>query len=260
MLKGRRALVTGSLGGIGFATARALADRGCQVMIHGLADAAQAESVRAELEKTTGAKVAVSRADLSQLEEVDQLVADVQAALGPIDILVNNAVTRHTGPVEDIPVKTWNLALAVNLTAPFRLIQLTLPGMKERGWGRIVNIASNWGLTGTVNRSDYVATKHGLIGLTRAVALEALQFGVTCNAVTPGATLTPNARRQLDDLARSSGEEPEKVVKTFLSTRQPSGRFVMPEDVAELIVFLCGDAAREMTGSPISIDGGWVAM
>jgi 3-hydroxybutyrate dehydrogenase len=260
MLKGRCALVTGSLGGIGFATASALANRGCDVMIHGLADPAHAEGVRVKLAEATGVKVAVSNADLSHLEEIDQLVAEAQAALGPIDILVNNAVTRHAGPVEDIPITTWSLALAVNLTAPFRLIQLTLPGMKKRGWGRIINIASNWGLTGTRNRSDYVATKHGLVGLTRAVALEALPFGVTCNAVAPGATLTPNARRQLDELARSSGDEPEKVVQTFLGTRQPSGRFVMPEDVAELIVFLCGTAAREMTGSPISIDGGWVAM
>ena len=260
MLKGRCALVTGSLGGIGFATAGALANRGCDVMIHGLSDAKHAEDVRAKLAEATGVKVAVSSADLAHLEEIDQLVEEAQAALGPIDILVNNAVTRHAGPVEEMPIATWSLALAVNLTAPFRLIQLTLPGMKKRGWGRIINIASNWGVTGTRNRSDYVATKHGLVGLTRAVALEALPFGVTCNAVAPGATLTPNARRQLDELARSSGDDLEKVVQTFLSARQPSGRFVMPEDVAELIVFLCGTAAREMTGSPISIDGGWVAM
>jgi 3-hydroxybutyrate dehydrogenase len=260
MLKGRCALVTGSLGGIGFATASALANHGCNVMIHGLGDTAQAESVRVKLAEATGVKVAVSSADLSRLDEIDGLVAHAQGALGPIDILVNNAVTRHAGPIEDIPIATWDLALAVNLTAPFRLIQLTLPGMKTRGWGRIINIASNWGLTGTRNRADYVATKHGLVGLTRAVALEALPFGVTCNAVAPGATFTPNARRQLDELSRSSGDEPEKTVQTFMSTRQPSGRFVMPEDVAELIVFLCGNAAREMTGSPISIDGGWVAM
>ena len=216
MLKGRCALVTGSLGGIGFATAGALANRGCDVMIHGLSDAKHAEDVRAKLAEATGVKVAVSSADLAHLEEIDQLVEEAQAALGPIDILVNNAVTRHAGPVEEMPIATWSLALAVNLTAPFRLIQLTLPGMKKRGWGRIINIASNWGVTGTRNRSDYVATKHGLVGLTRAVALEALPFGVTCVDHQPGVLALQERCKGFTD-----GFAPGKV-KYVPTTRDPT--------------------------------------
>jgi 3-hydroxybutyrate dehydrogenase len=260
MLNGKCALVTGSLGGIGHATARALAGRGCKVMIHGLGDPAVAEELRRGLADEFGVPVAVSGADLSKAANVEGLVAETEQKLGPIEILVNNAVTRYAGPVERIPVDKWEEALAVNLSAPFHTIRLTLPGMKERRWGRIVNIASAWGLTGTRDRADYVATKHGLVGLTRAVALETLEFGITCNAVAPGATLTPNAERTLQGRMAASGKDREAVMKDFFLERQPARRFVMPEDVAELVVFLCGHAAREMTGSPISIDGGWYAM
>ncbi len=260
MLKGKCALVTGSMGGIGGATARKLASLGCSVMIHGLATPEEGKTKRGEIATEFGVKASFSGADLAKLPEIEELVAATERELGPIDILVNNAVTRHAGPVDEIPTAVWDLAVAVNLSAPFHLIRRTLPGMKQRGWGRIVNIASNWGLTGTRNRGDYVATKHGLVGLTRAVALETLEHGITCNAIAPGATLTPNAERQLATLMANSGKDRKTVEQEFFRSRQPSGRFVRPEDVAELIAFLCSDAAREMTGSPISIDGGWTAM
>jgi 3-hydroxybutyrate dehydrogenase len=260
MLKGKCALVTGSIGGIGHATARALAQRGCNVMIHGLEQPAVVEEKREAIAKEFGVKVASSRADLSKPAEIENLIRETESKLGPIEILVNNAVTRQQGPLDEMAVEKWDLALAVNLSAPFHTIRLTLPGMKQRGWGRIINITSNWGQTGTRNRADYVASKHGLVGLTRAVALETLEYGITCNAIAPGATLTPNAERTLQTRMQASGKDREATMQDFFKERQPAGRFVMPEDVAELIVFLCGHSAREMTGTPIAIDGGWYAM
>jgi 3-hydroxybutyrate dehydrogenase len=260
MLKGKCALVTGSMGGIGGATARKLASLGCNVMIHGLAAPEDGKARRDEIAAEFGVKTSFSGADLSKLPELEQLVSTTERELGPIEILVNNAVARSAGPIDEMSTEVWDLALAVNLSAPFHLARRTLPGMKKRGWGRIINLASNWGLTGTRNRGDYVATKHGLVGLTRAIALETLEFGITCNAVAPGATLTPNAERQLNKLMAESGKDRKTVEQEFFRSRQPAGRFVRPEDVAELIAFLCSDAAREMTGSPVSIDGGWLAM
>jgi 3-hydroxybutyrate dehydrogenase len=260
MLKGKCALVTGSTQGMGLATATVLASRGCNVMLHGLADPKDAEEKRQKIAAAYGIKAGFHGANLSRLDEIEDLVRATEQALGSVDILVNNAVTRHRGLLEDIPVEKWNEAIAVNLSAPFHLIRLTLPGMKRRRWGRIISIASNWGLTGTKNRGDYVATKHGLVGLMRAAALETLEFGITCNAIAPGSTLTPHAERQLRERMEQSGKTREEAMKDFFMERQPSGRFVMPEHVGELIAFLCTDAAREMTGTPISIDGGWLAM
>lgn len=259
-LDGKSAIVTGSIDGIGYATATALAMRGSNVMLNGFADADFIEQRRAAIEKAHGVAVRYNAADLSKPSDIEALVGDAEQNLGPVDILVNNAVTRWRGPLEEIPPEKWDYAIAVNLSAPFHLIRLTLPGMKSRGWGRIVNMASNWGQTGTRDRGDYVATKHGVVGLTRAVALETLEHGITCNAICPGATLTPHAERQINERIAQSGKSREDVLKDFFTARQPSGRFVRPEDVAELIAFLCRDAAREMTGTPISIDGGWLAM
>jgi len=258
-LSGRHALVTGSVGGIGYATAKALAEDGCAVMLHGLADPAEAEKVRAGLAAETGVVVGFHGADLSDPSQIEDLFAYAESFLGPIDILVNNAVVRHYSLVEDFPLESWSKALAVNLTAPFHLSKLAMRGMKARGWGRIVNMSSNYGQTGVVNRVDYCATKAGILGLTRAVALEGLAFGVTCNAICPGATLTPHAERQLAERAAVSNKSRDELMADLLAERQPSRRFVRPEDVASLIHFLCGESAREMTGTPISIDGGWLA-
>jgi 3-hydroxybutyrate dehydrogenase len=259
-IAGKCALVTGSIGGIGYATVRALAGQGCHVMMNGLGDLAEIEQKRKSLGDEFRVKVGFNGADLSNVGHIEELVRATERELGPIDILVNNAVARNFHPIDEMPVDRWNYALAVNLSAPFHLIRLTLPGMKSRHWGRIVNMASNWGLTGTVGRGDYVATKHGVVGLTRAVALEALPHGVTCNAICPGSTLTPHAERQIQERMDKGGKSREETVKEFLAQRQPSGRFVLPEQVADLIVFLCSEAASEMTGSPVSIDGGWYAI
>lgn len=259
-IAGKCALVTGSTSGIGQATARALAGQGCHVMLHGLADPTEGEQKRKDLAEEFRVKVGFNGGDLSDVAQIEELVRATVRDLGPIDILVNNAAARNAQAIEELPVDRWNYAIAVNLSAQFHLIRMILPGMKSRQWGRIINIASKWGLTGTVNRSDYVATKHGVVGLTRAVALEALPYRVTCNAICPGLTLTPHAEHQIKERMERGGKNYEETVKEYLGQRQPSGRFVMPEQVACLIVYLCSEAASEMTGSPINIDGGWHAL
>lgn len=259
-IAGKCALVTGSTGGIGHATARALAGQGCHVMLHGLADPTEGEQKRKGLADEFRVKVGFNGADLSDSAQIEELVRATERELGPIEILVNNAAVRNAHAIDELPVDRWNYAIAVNLSAQFHLIRMILPGMKRRQWGRIINIASKWGLTGTVNRSDYVATKHGVVGLTRAVALEALPYRITCNAICPGLTLTPHAERQIKERMDRGGKNYEETIKEYLAQRQPSGRVVMPEQIADLIVFLCSEAASEMTGSPINMDGGWHAV
>jgi 3-hydroxybutyrate dehydrogenase len=257
---GKVALVTGSTAGIGYAILRALAAQGCHVMMNGLGDPAEIEAKRAALQDETGVKVRFDGADLAEPAQVGALFEAAERTLGPVEILVNNAVTRNFHSIEDLPFEQWQQAVAVNLSAPFRLTQLALPGMKARRWGRIVNMASNWGLVGTTGRADYVATKHGVVGLTRATALEALPYNITCNAIAPGAVLTPHAERQVHARMERDGTQWDEAARAFLATRQPSGRFVQPAQVADLIVFLCSPAASEMTGTPVSIDGGWNAV
>lgn len=257
---GKCALVTGSIGGIGHATLRALAAQGCNVMMHGLGDQAEIAQKRKAVAEEFGVKVTFNGGDLSKPEQIEELVRATERELGPIELLVNNAAIRNAYPIDEMPPERWDYALAVNLSAPFHLIRLILPGMKRRRWGRIVNIASKWGLTGTVNRADYVVTKHGVVGLTRAVALEALPYNVTCHAICPGLTLTPHAEGQIKLRMEQSGKNYEETIKEYLAERQPSRRLIMPEQIADLIVFLCSEAASEMTGSPINIDGGWNAL
>jgi 3-hydroxybutyrate dehydrogenase len=258
-LKGRCALITGSTQGMGWATARALASQGCNVMLHGLAPADKAESLRASLTDEFKVKAAFCGTELADPQKNEEMVAQAERELGPIDILVNNAAIRTGKKLEEVTLERWNYAIAVNLSAPFQLIKRTIPGMKDRKWGRIVNIASNLGLTGGVNRTDYVSTKHGLVGLTRAVAMEALPYRVTVNAICPGATLTPHAEHQLQEIMAKSSQPRDEVIGDFLKAKQPSRRFVLPEQIADLVVFLCSEAASEMTGTPISMDGGWMA-
>jgi 3-hydroxybutyrate dehydrogenase len=259
-IAGKCALVTGSTQGIGLAIARALAAQGCHVMMNGLGDLSETEATRKSLIDEFGVMVSFCGANLSEVDQIGKMVEQTEEELGPVEILVNNAATRNAYMVEDIPPERWDYALAVNLSGPFHLIRLTLPGMKSGQWGRIINIASNLGLTAIAKRADYVANKHGLIGLTRAVAVEALPYRVTANAICPGSTLTPHAERQIKERMEKEGKSREEAIKDFLATKQPSRRFVLPEQVADLTVFLCSDAASEITGSPISIDGGWMAM
>jgi 3-hydroxybutyrate dehydrogenase len=259
-LAGRTALVTGSTGSVGLAIATALAQHGCKVMLNGLEPPDAGDAKAAELARATGRKVAFHPADLTDVAQIEDMVRATESRLGPVDVLVNNAVTRNFSHIDALSKVDWDRALAVNLSAPFHLIKLTLPGMKARKWGRIINLASNWGLTGTVGRSDYVASKHGLVGLTKAVALEALPHNVTCNALAPGSILTPHAERQVRERMARDKLDWDVAAQEFLKTRQPSGRFVTGEKVAQLIVFLCSDAASEMTGNPIAMDGGWLSI
>lgn len=258
MLKGKTALITGSLDGIGFAIAEALAAKGCSVMLNGFGDDALVKERVATL-AALGVAAGHHGADLSQPAQIEAMVAETERRLGPVDILVNNAVTRHNAEIEELPVEQWNYALAVNLSAPFHLIRRTIAGMKQRRWGRIINLASTYGVVGTARRTDYCTTKHGLVGLTRVVALEGVRFNVTCNALCPGAVATPNTRKLLAERQAASGLSEDETMARFLAERQPSGRLVTPQKVAALAAFLCSDEASEITGTPLAVDGGWLA-
>jgi 3-hydroxybutyrate dehydrogenase len=254
-LRGRVALVTGSTGGIGLAVARSLAAAGSDIVLHGLATPAEAAPEVAAIAGRHGVRVRYRRADLARPDEIEAMVAE----LGGPDILVNNAATRHFGPVEDTPASDWDMDLAVNLSAAFHLIRLALPAMRRRGWGRIVNMASIYGLIGATGRVGYVTTKTALIGLTRAVALEAARSGVTCNAICAGSTLTPNIEDRIRAAMAASGLDRADAAARFLEGKQPTGRFVEAEAVGAMAAFLCGEAGRDITGVALPMDGGWSA-
>jgi len=258
MLNGRSALITGSLDGIGYAIAQALARRGCAVMLNGFGDVALIEA-RVKALRDLGVDADYHGADLSVPSQIEDLVATAEARFGAIDIAVNNAVTRTWGNIDELAVERWNYALAVNLSAPFHIIRLTMPGMKRRQWGRIINLASNYGMAGTARRVDYVSTKHGLVGMTKVAALEGLPYNITANAICPGATLTPNARKLVAARMAAKNLSEEDAITDYLSDRQPSRRFIAPEKVAAFAAFLCSEDASEITGTPLAIDGGWLA-
>jgi 3-hydroxybutyrate dehydrogenase len=253
MLRGRRALVTGSTGGLGLAVARRLAAEGCALLLHGLA--APAEVPAAALAEEFGVAVAYHRADLAD----PAATAAMMAAAGPLDIVVNNAATRHFGPVEAMARAAWDADLAVNLSAAFDTIRLALPGMRQRGWGRIINMSSIYGLIGAADRVGYVVTKTALIGLTRAVALETAASGITCNALCPGTSLTPGIEARI--LAAMAGEGLGRAAAEarLLEGKQPTGRFVQLEGVAAMAAFLCSPASADINGAALPIDGGWSA-
>jgi 3-hydroxybutyrate dehydrogenase len=259
MLKGKVAVVTGSTSGIGLGIAKALAAQGADVMLNGFGDAETIAKVRKEVE-AAGGKTGYSAADMSKPADVAALIEATAKELGSVDILVNNAGIQHVAPVEDFPDEMWDRILAVNLSAAFHAIQACLPGMRRRGWGRIVNIASVHGLVASPFKVAYVAAKHGLVGLTKTVALETARDGITCNAICPGYVLTPLVDRQVDDQARAHGMPREEVVERVMLDRQPTRRFVTVEEVAEFCGFLCGDAAASTTGGAHVIDGGWTAL
>jgi 3-hydroxybutyrate dehydrogenase len=259
MIHGRNALVTGSTTGLGYAVAKSLAQAGCNVMLHGLEPAVAVEQQVASLGREHAVTVGYHQADLADLTGVESVIDAGQALLGGIDILVNNAVTRHFARVEGFPVEKWDQALAVNLSAAFHTIRLTLPGMRARKWGRIINMSSVYSSFAIANRIDYVTTKTALIGMTRVVALENLDLDITCNAVCPGAIHTSYSEAKILDLMKSTGLSREAAEHKFLEVRQPTGRFIAAEGVADLIVFLCGPSARDITGSTMPIDAGWTA-
>lgn len=258
MLKGKAALITGSLGGIGFEIALALARKGCAIVLNGI-DEEPAAAEQLALLHETGAQAFYHRADISDAGQIEALVARAQEIFGHIDILVNNAVTRFEANLDELPVDKWNLAIAVNLTAPFHLSRLVLPGMKQRNWGRLINLSSIYGVSAVPGRSDYVVTKHGLIGMTKVIALECAQTNITCNALCPGAVETPHITRLVATRAAAAGQSVEEFTRDFLAPRQPSRRFIQPSRVAALAVFLCSEDAGDITGTTLPIDGGWQA-
>jgi 3-hydroxybutyrate dehydrogenase len=252
-LDGKVALVTGSTSGIGLGIARALAAEGASVMLNGFGDAAQIERLQSEL------KARYHAADMARPAEVRGLVEQTIAQLGRVDILVNNAGIQHVAPVEDFPDERWDAVVAINLSASFHAIKAALPSMRRNGWGRILNIASAHGLVASVNKAAYVATKHGLVGLTKVVALETAASGITCNAICPGWVLTPLVQKQIDDLARREKISGHEAKRRLLAEKQPSGEFATPEQIGALAVFLSSEAASQVRGATLSIDGGWTA-
>jgi 3-hydroxybutyrate dehydrogenase len=256
-LKGKTALVTGSTGGIGEAFARALAAQGCNLVLNGFGDADAIERLRTGIAQAHGVEVVYHGADLADPAQIERMVAAVHARFGIVDVLVNNAVTRHYAPVEAFPVDKWDQALAVNLSAAFHTIRLTLPQMKQRNWGRIINMSSIHATNLVRDRVDYMTTKAAILGLTKAVALECAETGITCNALCPGWVLTPHAERQIARLMAEKRVSREAAVEELVSVRQPSRRPIMPAEVAALGVYLCGDGAANISGAALPIDGAW---
>jgi len=259
-MKGRNAVVTGSTSGIGLAIARALAAQGCNVALNGFGDAAEIERLRAGIAEGSGVRVTYLDADLSRPDEARRLVAEAAEALGgPVGILVNNAGIQHVAALHEFPEDKWDLVLAVNLSAAFHTIKAALPGMMAARWGRIVNVASALGLVGAPHKPAYVASKHGLVGLTKAVAVEVAELGITCNAVCPGMVMTPIIEGQVAGQAKATGLAPEEVVKTVFLQNQPTRRAVTVEEIAGAVTYLCSAAAASTTGTSLSVDGGYTA-
>jgi 3-hydroxybutyrate dehydrogenase len=258
-LEGRGAIVTGSTSGIGLGIARALAEAGADVMLNGLGDPREVEALRASLAEAHRTRVRYHDADMSRPEAIAAMVACAAAAFGKIDILVNNAGIQFVAPLENFPAAKWDQILAINLSAAFHASRLVFAGMKSRGWGRIVNIASAHGLIASPFKAAYVAAKHGMVGLTKVTALEGAENGVTCNAICPGYVWTPLVEKQIDDQARSHGIPRAQVIHDVLLAQQPSKRFATVEELGALAVFLCGEGAASITGSALPVDGGWTA-
>ena len=258
MLEGKLALVTGSTSGIGLGIARALAAQGCGIVLNGFGEPDAIEALRAGLAAEHRIKVVFEPADLTRPAEIESLMRRCDEH-GGIDVLVNNAGIQHTSPVESFPPERWDAVIALNLSSAFHTTRLALPTMKARDWGRIVNIASAHGLVASVEKSAYVAAKHGIIGLTKVVALETARSGVTCNAICPGWVLTPLVQKQIDARIAERGMTPDAARASLLGEKQPSGEFVTPEQLGALAVFLCSPAGDQVRGAAWAMDGGWTA-
>ncbi|MFN0040101.1 MAG: 3-hydroxybutyrate dehydrogenase [Burkholderiales bacterium] len=259
MLKGKSVVVTGATSGIGLGIARAFASQGCNVMINGLGDSQRVESLRAGMAEEFSVTVLYSSANMAQPAEIGAMIDQAARRFGAVDVLVNNAGIQHVAAIEDFAVDQWDQILAVNLSAAFHAIRVALPGMKKRAWGRILNIASVHGLVASPFKSAYVAAKHGMVGLTKTVALETAGLGVTCNAICPGFVLTPLVEKQIEDQAKAHKISREETIRKVILERQPSKAFVEIDQVAAMAVYLAGDAAASITGASMSIDGGWAA-
>ena len=259
MLKGKTAVVTGSNSGIGLGIAEALAAAGCNVVLNSFTDAAEDHALAERLATQHGVQVRYVQADMSKPADCARLV-ETAGEFGPVQVLVNNAGIQHVARVEEFPPEKWDAILAINLSSAFHTIRAAIPAMRAAGWGRLVNIASAHGLTASPFKSAYVAAKHGLVGLTKTVALELAEDGVTCNAICPGYVLTPLVENQIADQMKVHGLPRERVIRDVMLQRQPTRDFVRVEDIGAMTVFLCSDAAAQITGTTLSMDGGWTAL
>jgi 3-hydroxybutyrate dehydrogenase len=258
-LGGRAAIVTGSTSGIGLGIAQAFAAAGMNVMLNGFGDRSEIERTRATLAETFGVQVAYSSADMSKPAEIAAMVEDTRKSFGQVDVLVNNAGIQHVEAIETFPPEKWDAIIAINLSSAFHATRAVVAGMKARKWGRIVNIASAHGLVASPFKSAYVAAKHGIIGLTKTVALETAELGITVNAICPGYVLTPLVQKQIPETAKARGITEEQVIKDVLLHAQPTRQFVTTEQLGALAVFLCTRAAASITGTALPVEGGWTA-
>ena len=259
MLKGKVALVTGSTSGIGLSLARTFAQDGAHVVINGFGDKDAIEKERSGIEKDFGVKALYSGADMSKGAEIAQMIADAESKLGSVDVLVNNAGIQFVSPIEEFPVEKWDQIIAINLSAAFHAIRAAVPGMKKRKWGRIISTASAHALVASPFKSAYVSAKHGIAGLTKTVALETAEHGITVNAICPGYVWTPLVEKQIPDTMAARGLTLEQVIKDGLMSAQPTKEFVTVEEIAGLALYLTSDLARSITGAILAIDGGWTA-
>ena len=258
-LKNKTALVTGSTSGIGLGIARAFAREGANVILNGFGDAAEIESLRAGIESNSGVEARYDGADMSKPDAIEAMMKKAIAEFGSVDVLVNNAGIQHVAPVEEFPLAKWDAIIAINLSAAFHTIRAAWPAMKAHGFGRIINVASAHALVASPYKSAYVAAKHGVAGLTKAVALEGAEHGITANAICPGYVLTPLVEKQIPDTAKARGITEAQVIRDVLLAAQPTRQFVTVDQVAALAVYLAGDAAASTTGTIIPVDGGWTA-
>jgi 3-hydroxybutyrate dehydrogenase len=259
ILRGKTALVTGSTSGIGLGIARSLAEQGANIVFNGFGDAQQIEKLYHDIGTEFGVQTAYHNADMSKPAEIEAMMQFAASRFGGVDVLVNNAGIQHVSNVEDFPAEKWDAIIAINLSSAFHTTRLALPGMKQKNWGRIINLASVHGLVGSSGKSAYVAAKHGLVGLTKVTALENAHTGVTCNAICPGWVLTPLVQKQVDDRAARDGIPNDQAKKALLLEKQPSGEFVTPEELGALAVFFCSPAADQVRGVAWNMDGGWAA-
>ena len=259
MLKGKSAVVTGSTSGIGLGIARAMAREGANIVINGFGDKAAIEAERAGIEKEFAVKAIYSPADMTKPAQIADMIKTAEQTFGRVDVLVNNAGIQHVAPIEEFPIEKWDQIIAINLSAAFHSIRAAVPGMKARRWGRIINTASAHSLVASPFKSAYVTAKHGLAGLTKTVALELATFGATANCISPGYVWTPLVEKQIPDTAKARHMTEEQVKRDVLLEAQPTKEFVTVDEVAALAVFLCSDAAAQITGANLPIDGGWTA-
>jgi 3-hydroxybutyrate dehydrogenase len=259
MLQGKTAIVTGSTSGIGLGIAEAFAQSGANVVLNGFGEALQIEKTRTELAQRTNARIVYSPADMGKPKAIEGMIRQTVDMFGSVDIMVNNAGIQHVAPIEEFPDERWDAILAINLSSAFHATKLVLPGMRTRGWGRVINVASAHALVASPYKVAYVAAKHGVLGLTKVTALEAAEDGITCNAICPGYVRTPLVESQIADQAKAHCIAREKVISDVLRKNQPNKRFVEVADLAALALFLCSDGGASVTGAALPMDGGWTA-